>query len=486
MHDFTWYALVVYGIEWLVRLALCVVVIMRRRPMPTTLAWVTVLLLIPVVGTVTYLLVGENRLGTRRIKKYRELTEGMEQQAVKLWKHRHQDWSGENAAYQHIWKLATNESGLPPLEGNEVRLIGSSDQFLNDLVKDIDGAQSHCHLLFYIYTTTPKCWAVSEALMRAARRGVSCRLLVDAVGSKQFLRGQAVKRLRHAGVQVVAALPVSALRVLFSRIDLRNHRKIVVIDGKVAYAGSQNLTDETFRAGWNQRVGPWIDAMVRVQGPAAQALSVVFLQDWQSDSEEEVGNITPFLPELPRRDGTGSVIQVLPSGPGAAPESILQLFITTLFAAREELIITTPYFVPDEATRRALQAAALRGVAVTLVMPKQANSPLLAAASRSHWESLLEAGVRIKLYRGGLLHSKTLTVDRKIALIGSANLDQRSFWLNFEVTLIHYDDDFASELRFLQTSYIEQSDEVHLDVWRARPKRHVFRDNAAQLLGPLL
>lgn len=486
MHDFSWYAFVVYGVEWLVRLALVGVVIMRRRPMPTTLAWVTVLLLLPVVGTVLYLLVGENRLGSRRIKKYRMLTEGMEQQAVKLWKHRHHDWSGEDAAYQHIWRLATNESGLPPLEGNTVRLIASSDQFLNDLVADIDQAQSHCHMLFYIFTATPKCWVVGEAMMRAARRGVACRLLVDGVGSKPFLRSQYVGRLRHAGVQVVAALPVGVLRVLFSRIDLRNHRKIVVIDGKVAYAGSQNLTDETFRAGWNRRAGPWIDAMVRVQGPAAQALSVVFLQDWQSDSEEEVGDITPFLPEISRKDGVGSVIQVLPSGPGAAPESIMQLFITTLFAAREELIITTPYFVPDEATRRALQAAALRGVAVTLVIPKQVNSPLLAAASRSQWQSLLESGVRIKLFKGGLLHSKTLTVDRKIALISSANLDQRSFWLNFEVTLIHYDDDFSSELRFLQTSYIEQSEDVHLDEWRVRPKLHVLRDNAAQLLGPLL
>ncbi|MBC7772508.1 MAG: cardiolipin synthase [Pyrinomonadaceae bacterium] len=486
MHDFSWYAAVVYGCEWLFRLCLVGVVIMRRRPMPTTLAWVTVLLLLPIVGTMAYLMIGENRLGSRRIRKYRELTAGMEQQAVKLWKHRHYDWSGENAAYQHIWQLATNESGLPPLEGNSVRLIASSDTFLSDLVADIDGSQSHCHLLFYIYTTSPKCWAVSEALMRAARRGVACRLLVDGVGSKQFLRSEYVRRLRHAGVQVVAALPVSPLRVLLSRIDLRNHRKIVVIDGRIAYAGSQNLTDDTFRAGWNRKVGPWIDAMVRVKGPAAQALSVVFLQDWQSDSDEEVADIAPFLPELPPKGDSGSVIQVLPSGPGESPESILQLFVTTLFAAREELIISTPYFVPDESTRRALQAAALRGVAVTIIMPQQANSPVLAAASRSQWESLLECGVRIRLFQGGLLHSKTLTVDRKIALIGSANLDQRSFWLNFEVTLIHYDDDFASELRFLQTSYLEQSEEVHLDEWRARPKYQVLFDNAAQLLGPLL
>jgi len=531
MSDFSWYAAVVVGIEWLVRLGLVVVVVMRRRPLATNLAWVVVLILVPLVGTVAYLMVGENRLGSRRLRRYGKLTAGMDRQAVRLWSHRHQDWAGHDEDYQHIWRLATNDTGLPPLRGNTVRLISRSEKFLEEIVHDVDAARSHCHLLFYIYTTSPDCWKVSEALMRASRRGVACRLLVDAVGSKHFLRSDAVAKLRRAGVQVVAALPVNPLRMFLARIDLRNHRKIVVIDGRIGYAGSQNLTDSTFRAGWNRRVGPWIDATARVEGPAAQALGVIFLQDWQAESEEDVMNIAGFLPPLrtsereqqtgPNRAGGGrvggtenggereakggtdgggeggtdrgadggageSVVQVLPSGPGASPDSIHQLIVTAIFAAREELIMTTPYFVPDDALRRSLIAAARRGVAVTLIMPKEADSPVVAAASRANWLGLLEAGVKILVYRGGLLHAKTMTIDRRIGLIGSANLDQRSFWLNFEVTLILYDDELSSELRFLQMSYASESDEIDQARWTARNPARVFRENLALLFGPLL
>ncbi len=486
MGDLSWYAVVIGLAEWAIRLFLVGVVIMRRRSVSTNLLWIVILLVLPIIGTVAYLMVGENRLGSRRLRAYARLTQGLDQQAIKLWKHRHYDWSGDDELYQHIWKLATTETGLPPLAGNRVEFLTQSEEYLARLAGDIDAARSHCHLLFFIYTTTPACWQVSDAMIRAARRGVTCRLLVDAVGSKQFLRSEEVSRMRRAGVQVLAALPVNPVRFLFSRLDLRNHRKIAVIDGRIGYTGSQNLTDSTFRAGWNHRVGPWIDASVRVEGPAAQSLSVVFMQDWQAECDEPLADIPSYLPEFPPTVHTGSVLQVVPSGPGPSPDAIHQLLLTAIYAAREELILTTPYFAPDEAMSRALVSAAQRGVAVTLVMPKEGDSTLVAAASRSHWLSLLEGRIRIRLYRGGLLHAKTLSIDRRIGFIGSANLDQRSFWLNFEVTLIVYDDEVSSELRFLQTSYIEQSEEVHLDEWRARPAVNVFFDNVARLFGPLL
>ncbi|MGE3109343.1 MAG: cardiolipin synthase [Phycisphaerales bacterium] len=486
MGDLSWYAITIGLVEWGIRLCLIGVVIARRRNVSTKLAWIIILTVLPIVGTILYVMIGENRLGYRRLRRYALLTQGMDQQAIRLWKHRHQNWSGQDAMYEHIWKLATTEAGLPPLAGNRVELLARNDRLLERLTADIDAARSHCHLLFYIYTTSPACWKVSEALMRAARRGVTCRLLVDAVGSKQFLRGDEITKMRHAGVQVVAALPVNPIRLLLSRLDLRNHRKIVVIDGRVGYTGSANLTDSSFRAGWNRRVGSWIDAMARVEGPAAQALSVVFLQDWQAEIDNDSRDVTPYLPELPADEVGSSVLQVMPSGPGASPDAIHQLMLTAIYGAREELIITTPYFVPDEALCRALCAAAQRGVAVTLVMPREVDSPLVAAASRSSWIDLLGAGVRICLFRGGLLHAKTFTIDRRIGFIGSANLDQRSFWLNFEITLIIYDDEVASELRFLQVDYIDHADHVHLDEWRSRPRVNQFLDSAAQMLGPLL
>lgn len=485
MPELTWWAWTIIAVEWSIRLGLIGVVILRRRPVSVSLAWIAILVMAPVIGAIAYLLVGENRLGTRRIRMFRALTDGMEAQAVTLWRHRHHDWTPEEHFYQQIWRIATAIAGLPPLGGNSLKLIGKSEEMLNSLAQDIDRAQSHVHLLYYIYTTSPACMVVSEATIRAAQRGVKCRVLVDAVGSRKFLESEVAARMRAAGVQVVAALPVSVLRLLFARLDLRNHRKIAVIDGRIAYAGSQNLTDSTFRAGFNPRVGAWIDATLRIEGPAAQALGVTFLQDWQMDADEEVKDVVPFLPELGAPEHK-CVVQVLPSGPGPAPAGIQETILTTIYAAKEELIITTPYFVPDDATRRALQAAAYRGVSVTIVMPLEADGRIVAAASRAQWLDLLEAGVKIKLYRGGLLHAKTITVDRRIGFIGSANLDMRSFFLNFEVTLIIYDDDFSSVLRFLQMDYIADSIEVHLDQWRKRPFLRVFLDNAAQLLGPLV
>lgn len=482
----SWVAITVLLVEWAIRLILAARVIMQRRPVPVALAWVSVLVFVPVLALIAYVLIGENRLGSRRLKLFNTISGEMDQQAVKLWKYREEDWTPEDADWQQISKLATAVSGWPPLKGNALHLIGNSEEMLTKLARDIDQAKDHCHLLFYIYTTTNCCMPVSEALVRAAQRGVACRVLVDAVGSKKFLRSECAAEMRKAGVKVVASLPVNFLRMLFARIDLRNHRKIVVIDGQIAYTGSQNLTDSTFRAGWNRKVGPWIDATVRITGPAAQSLQVVFLEDWQVDSGEVITSIENFLPPIKKERQQTQVVQVVPSGPGAEPAAIQQAFLTTVYAAKEELIITTPYFVPDEPMKSALRSAALRGVKVTLVMPSEIDSPLVAAASRAHWLDLLESGVRIVLYRGGLLHAKTVTVDRRIGLIGSANIDMRSFWLNFEITVILFDDDFASVLRFMQTSYIENSVQLSADEFRRRSRLLVFAEQCAKLAGPLL
>ncbi|MCC6321611.1 MAG: cardiolipin synthase [Phycisphaerales bacterium] len=477
------------------QLVLVVRVIMSRRPVPATLAWLAVLILLPAVGIIVYLLVGENRLGSRRVRRYVELTRGVEQQAVPMWRHEHAVSSRFDERWGYIARFGAVTTGLPPLRGNRLSLINDSEGMLDAIARDIELAESHVHILTYIWMPGGRPAVVVDALLRAAGRGVQCRVLVDAVGSKHFLRSADVERLRGGGVKVVASLPVNPLRMLFSRMDLRNHRKLAVIDGRIAYVGSQNMTDSSFRSTSRRKTGAWIDATLRIDGPAAQALAIVFLRDWALDSGKDPGDLRPFLPEMPIRTGADgshegdAVAQIIPSGPGGAggaPEAIHQALLTTIYSAREELLMTTPYFVPDEATRMALQAASLRGVRVTLIMPSISDSPLVAAASRSHYLDLLESGVRIMHYQKGLLHAKTVTVDRQIALIGSANLDARSFWLNFEVTAFIYDDDFASQVRFMQTDYLTHSTEVELHQWRKRSSFVVFRDSAAQLLGPLL
>lgn len=481
-----WVPLTLFLLDWALRLSLAAVVIIRRRAVSTSLAWLAVLMFVPVIGLVAYVLIGENRLGTRRVKRYEALTQGIQSEATRVWRYRHNAIDHAIDKYAPIANFGTNATGFPPFDGNKLTCLNSAADFIDCVCQDIASAKDHVHMLTYIWQVTGAGEQVAQALIDAAKRGVTCRVLVDDVGSKQFLRSPLTERMRAAGVQVIGALPASLIRALFQRLDLRNHRKIVVIDGLIGYAGSQNITDDTFRSKPHRQTGPWIDASIRMEGPAVYALQAIFLRDWMVDSEEKVGPLERFIPPITVKPDHPCVVQVIPSGPGHSPQAIHQAMLTTIFAAREELVMTTPYFVPDDATRTALQAAATRGVRVTLVMPKVSDSLLVAAASRSHYLDLLESGVRIFHYRDGLLHAKTMTVDRDIALIGSANLDARSFWLNFEVTLFIYDDDFSSVMRFMQNDYLSKSDEVHLEEWRKRSLWETFRDNAAQLLGPLL
>lgn len=488
--------------DWALRLLVVARVVLRRCPVPMSLSWILTLLLMPIpfVGLFMYFLIGESRLGQHRAKTIAQLTTAVEQRTIPYLQGRVQNWDTHDTTFNHMSRLCTAVGGLPPLGGNRLDLMGNAAEVLDRLIADIDAATHHCHLLYYIWMPASRGLAVAEALMRAAKRGVTCRVMVDAVGSRPFLNSDLPDQLRAAGVHVAAALPVNPVRFLFARLDLRNHRKIAVIDGTIAYCGSQNLTDETFRNRRHKKIGPWIDATVRVQGPAAQALQIIFLADWVITSDESlpkldsrldeffprVPEITPTIDAADRNTVHGSIVHVVPSGPGPQPDAIHQALLLMIFAASEEIILTTPYFVPDEATKNALINAAVRGVDVTIIVPDHLDAKVVAAASRAHYEDLLIAGVKIFEHTDGLLHAKTATIDRKLAFVSSVNFDMRSFWLNFEATLFIYDDNFASVLRFMQQGYRADSIQLDLHHWRKRPLYRRFIDNAAQLLSPLL
>jgi cardiolipin synthase len=468
--------------EFLTRLAFVVFILLRRRPhTASTLAWIIVIVVLPLAGIIGYLLVGEVRLGRRRIQRHRDIIERLGRLRT----------LGRDAAailqpdvpapYRPITTLAEAVGDSSAVGGNRFQLISDTDVFIQSLVDDIDAARHHCHLLFYIFLDDYSGGRTAEALMRATRRGVACRLLVDAVGSRSFLKSPLRRQMEEGGVRVVEALHANIFRMLFARLDLRNHRKMAIIDGVIGYLGSHNIADAEFAI--KRRFAPWIDAQVRVQGPVARDLQRLFIEDWFMDTDEvleETLSIDP--PIMPDNVAT----QIMATGPNSYNEALRQLNLTAFHTAREELIVTTPYFVPDEATTMALRTAARRGVETTLIFPARNDSPLVAAASRSHYEPLLEAGVKIFEYQKGLLHAKTLTLDRSLALITTANLDRRSFELNFEVSMLVFDSDFASELRFLQTSYLNDSRPVELASWRKRPWPAKLWQNAAGTLGPLL
>ncbi len=487
MADLVSFGGVVLLADWTLRILFAARIIMARRPVSTSLAWLVIVLLMPFAGAIAYLTVGEVRLGDRRRRRSEQLTHDLDRRIVALWAHRHYEWHAPNSAEERFARFARAIGGSPPLKANRLELLADSNVVLERIAADIDASTSHCHLLYYIWQVSDNTQRVTDALVRAAGRGVTCRVLVDAVGSREFLASPQAAQLRRAGVLVRASLPASLLRMLFARLDLRNHRKITAIDGRIAYTGSQNLNDTTFLE--KKRVGAWVDASVRVDGPAAQALDGVVLHDWLIDApehERELPDLDRLLPPIKPSPDATSVVQVIPSGPGAAPESIRQALLAVIYGARDEIIMTTPYFVLDDASRLALQGAAMRGVDVSVIVPRRSDSFLTAAAGRSHYLDLLESGVHIWRYRPGLLHAKTVTIDREVALIGSTNFDQRSFFLNFEITLAIYDSDFASMLRFLQRGYVSESDRVDLKEWRRRPVWKTSIDNAAQLVGPLL
>lgn len=479
-----WLASLIAIGDWAIRLGLCCRVIMRRRPVGVTLAWIAVINSAPYFGAIVYLLFGELRLGRDRSRRALAI-----HPVYQEWLHRLP--SRYPIAFvdpARETRLATMiERGLdvPPLPGNAIALLDDTDAIFSRMVQDIDTARSHCHLEFYIWSAGGRTDLVVEALVRARSRGATCRVLLDAIGSKSFFPTSAAARLRQAGVDLRPALRAQPWRFLFERLDLRLHRKIVVIDGQVAFTGSMNLVDPRFfkqTAG----VGEWVDAMVRLEGPAVEALGATFLEDWELETGER-------LLESKAARGTALVekrgpatVQVLPSGPTSRPQSMKAILLQTIYEAQTELVLTTPYFVPDEAMVMALASAALRGVAVRLVLPACNDSMLVDLASQAFKGDLASSGVHIHLFEGGLLHTKSITADRRKSLFGSLNLDPRSLDLNFEITLVVYNAEFTVELRALQQSYIDASRDFDLETWRLRPVGVRFAENLARLAGPLL
>lgn len=473
----------ILAIELFVRVTLVLVVLARQRSTPEArIGWILILAGLPVIGEILFLMVGGTPLGRLRAKRHRHILSELDRPEI------HADGDPRAAAHgdlppqeRHLARLAERISGGPPVRGNALELFGDTDTVIARIEADIDAAERTCHFLFYIWLDDAAGTRIGEALIRAVARGVTCRVLVDAVGSKAFLKSDLCRRMRAGGVAVRAALPVSAVRALFARVDLRNHRKIAVIDDGLAWTGSQNLAEASFAP--KPKYAPWVDCAVRLEGPVAKELHLLFVEDWYLDTDESLVEDL-MRPVAPTDHAT--VCQVFASGPNFENAAATQLVQSCIHEADSELVLTTPYFVPDGATIVNLATAARRGIDVTVVLPRRNDSKLVALASRSNYAPLLDAGVKILEFEGGLLHAKTICVDRRIAVVTSCNLDRRSFDLNFEAGVLVYDSDFASALRFLQQSYMDRSVPVRLDRWRERGLRHRLAENAAGLLSPLL
>jgi cardiolipin synthase len=480
--------MLVYALFVLVPLIIWLAVLVRavlrpHREPASRVAWVAVIAALPVVGILIYLLLGETSIGRKRVARTREVLDGLPPAAPSSFEDdpRHHPSIPERCI--SLFRQGESVNGFRPVGGNTAELMTDSNTGIDAMVADMDAAVDHIHLIFYIWLEDNNGLKVVEALKRAAVRGVACRAMADGLGSRAMIRSKHWKGMREAGVKLAVALPIGnpLLRLFRGRIDLRNHRKIVVIDDWITYCGSQNCADPEFRL--KPKFAPWVDALIRFEGPVARQNQHIFIGDWMTYFKEDIRSIL----EKPTIAGAeGFSAQVIATGPTVRNSAMPETFETLMHAAREKLVITTPYYVPDESMQGALCAAAHRGVDTTIIFPARNDSWQVAAASRSYYLELVKAGVNIHEYEGGLLHTKTMTVDDDITLIGSANMDRRSFDLNYENNILLVDTELTTAVRARQAQYLASSKRVsqaEIEAWSFLRR---LWNNLLGMLGPVL
>ncbi len=463
-------------------LAMTLRILSRRNPPGVAVAWILLILLVPAAGAVLYVMIGERRLGRRWIERAEAERADLALRFGALSADSTRDPIDAGPVGEPVARLTWALASIPIMGGHKVELISDTGRILQGLIDDIDACRERCSLEFYIWHQGGLVDDLVEALIRAAGRGVAVTALMDGLGSRPFIRQGLAARLRAAGIVVVVVLPANALRMVVARVDLRNHRKIAVFDDRIAWTGSCNLADPRYFKK-DAGVGPWVDAMVRIEGPACALLGAI-------TNAMAVLQAGPGLRDVrtPRLGHTAGpvALQALPSGPGFAFQHVESVILTAIYSARRELILTTPYFVPGESVVTALRSAARRGVEVVMVVPWRCDSRMVEYASASYFDELLSAGVRIHRFRGGLLHTKSMVVDRELAVFGTVNFDLRSFHLNFELSMLIYDRVFAEMLVKLHHDYLAECEPMDLTAWRTRPFRHRVIENAAQIASPLL
>jgi cardiolipin synthase len=464
-------------------LALVPLVLVRRKEPSSTIAWILTLLFLPALGVILFLLFGRDRVRWPARKK-RELDAIVRAQVAASREEgaeadRTSQIPLESPLERALFRIGARLTHLRATGGNRVDVLVDGNAAYDAIGAAIDAARHHVHAQYYLIRNDATGAWFRDRLVAAAKRGVTVRLLMDGYGCLAV--GAAWRRpLRKAGVRIGEFMPMHS--VLLQPVNLRNHRKIVVVDGEVAFTGGFNVGDE-YR-GEMKGLGGWRDVHLRVEGPAAAELQRVFFQDWAFATSEPIEPADYFPRNVaPRGDAT---IAIVPSGPDTRNEAIHRLFFGAIVGAQREVIVTTPYFVPTESLMVAMELAAMRGVAVKLLLPGVSNHKVTFHAGRSFYGQLLDAGVELLEYQPGIVHAKTLVADGQVALVGSANMDLRSFRLNFEVHTLVHDQTTAKRLVEAFAAYEAKSRRVEPASWHARPWPLRVKEGAARLVSPLL
>ncbi|MFK3915803.1 cardiolipin synthase [Psychrobacter sp. NPDC078501] len=522
------------GLGLVLHIVLMIVMTLRvvsvQRNIGVSIAWVAVLYTLPVFGFVAYILLGEPMIGRRYRERVDQASILMNDMARRehLIFDKGQDLLPTN--YRGVSQIGTRWTGFGVFPNHQMQLLTDPASIFQRLIEDIHAAQRIVLMEFYIVYPKGQVLEVIEALSVAAQRGVECHILADSVGSFSFINSSVHRKLEKAGVYVHQSLPVGLFKTLFKRSDLRNHRKMVVIDEHIGYIGSFNLVDPRFFK-QNKNVGQWIDVALRttsqhsisintamakvvvtdigaesndnlaelhqrvnnytrklyVMHPTINDLNsrVKVLADTIDDHEQpDIGATSIVVPKMPVVDKV--LAQLIPSAPQLTAHVIYNTLVSVIHRANKRIRITTPYFVPDESLSGALTIAAKRGVDVTIIVPEKVDSFLVQHASQAYYQELLDAGVTIALFRGGLLHAKTVVIDDDYCLFGTVNIDMRSFYLNMEVSLAIYTPEMVAQVADCQEVYLENCRILDSDEWQQRHGSKRLFDNVVRLFSPLL
>ena len=475
----------IWIIAFLVDLAIkiaALIIIPRRRKPTAAMAWLLAIFLIPYVGIILYLLIGTFKLPKKRRDEQARIDQIIRQNV----RDEHLETMDVTWPrwFQRVVEQNEKLTGIPASNGNQATLLGDYQGSIDAMAAEIDTAQKFVHVEFFIVAWDDTTRGFFAAMERAVARGVTVRLLADHLPSAKIPGSkETFAELDRIGVKWSWMLPVQPLKGKYQRPDLRNHRKLVVVDGRVGFMGSQNLIARTYDSPKNIKRGlQWQELMTRLTGPVVAGVNTVFLSDWYIETGERLTDHVPTNELTASASADALLCQVVPSGPGYTTENNLRMFLSLIYGATEKAIITSPYFVPDEAMVYAITTACQRGLDVQLFVSEQADQWLVGHAQRSYYSDLLEAGVRIFMYPAPyILHAKHMSIDDDIAFIGSSNMDIRSFSLNAESSLLVRGESFVRGMRVVEQGYRDAGRELTLEEWRKEPLKSTFFDGLARL-----
>ena len=473
-----WLILLLSGVDLVIRVLAVGIIPGNRRP-TTAMAWLLGIFFVPALGLILFLLFGNFKLSRRRIEQQQQVNERVRAGSAAL-----SDVASEYSGpewVQSAAELNRRLGSIPLVDGNHVELIPGYPDSIRAMTEAVRKAKRFVNAEFYIMSTDHVTDDLLTALEEAADRGVQVRVLFDHIGTLR-VKGynRLLKRLKASRIQWRRMLPLLPIHGQWRRPDLRNHRKIMVIDGEIAFTGSQNLIEPSYNNPKHRKAGrEWIELMACLRGPIVPTLNVVFATDWLSETDESLEDQLQLTAEP---SPGGVTAQVVPSGPGFTTENNLRLFNTLIYSAQHRISVCSPYFVPDDSLLYAITTAAQRGVDVELFVSEKGDQFLVHHAQQSYYEALLRAGVRIYLYKAPfVLHAKHFTIDDEVAVLGSSNMDMRSFSLNLEVSVMLLGADIVNSMRAVEDTYRDISHELKLADWVKRPLATRYVDNVARL-----